>query len=245
MRLPDGTVFSAVRPPMPYPPLGPFAFALVFLAAGLGLLGTWAARAVTLPLRRLAAAVDTGGADLGEPLPLDGPTEVRAVAEAVRRRNARIADLLADNARTLAAVGHDLRTPLTRLRLRADLLDDQDLRADFVQDLDHMTALTEAALEHLRGGRTPETKVRADCASLVSTVVDQFADLGADVTASVPEGITATVMPNALQRALRNLVQNAVRHAGHAAISVTREPGCVRISVSDTGPASRPASASA
>lgn len=241
VRLPDGAVFSIVRPPMEHPPAGPFLLALLSLAGGVLLFGTWAARAVTQPLRRLAARLDTasvGAADQGNanPVDLDGPIEVQAVAAAVQRRNARIAGLLADNARTLAAVGHDLRTPLTRLRLRADLMEEPELRAEFVRDLDHMSALTEAALEYLRGRRAPEPPVRVDLGSLVSTVVDQFDDLDADVSAAVSAGTEAVASPNALQRALRNLVENAVRHAGRAAIEVRLEPGRAYLIVRDDGP---------
>lgn len=235
IRLADGMRLKAAAPDFgPRPALGPIYVTVAFLAVGLVLFGSWAARAVTRPLRRLAAAVERTEPGAPAAMPQDGSAEVRAVAAAVGRLNERITALMADNARTLAAVGHDLRTPLTRLR--ADLLDDEELRTDFVADLDHMTALTESALDHLHGARNPEKRVRADCTALVAKVVDQFADLGADVTADLDGRVEASIAPHAVLRAVRNLVENAVRHAGSATVSVRGGPKMVTIVVRDAGP---------
>lgn len=237
LRLSDGTYLSAAAPDFNGRPLGPLLFAVAIPLAGIVAVAAWAAIVVTRPLAKLAAAAEAFGAE-GAPVPTveDGPAEVRKVISTFNAMQGRIGGLLADNARMLAAVSHDLRTPLTRLRLRAETVDDPDTRDAMLADLEHMSALTNAALAHLRGLREREEPVLVDLSSLLGTVADQFVDLGHDVRVEGPSPFDVVLRPNELQRAARNLVENALRYAGTARVEYRATPNGLRIAVIDQGP---------
>ena len=218
---------------------GPGFITLLSLAVSLLVLGGWAAHELIRPLQRLAGAVERFGSDTIEPedLPEEGPTEVRRVAFALNRMQHRINQLMENRVRMLAAVGHDLRTPITRLRLRAEYVEDAALRESFIEDLDNMDKLLQGGLTYLREGRSGETTVTVDLASLLSTVSDQFADLGHDIPL---EGVSGRVpvsgRPSELLRLFSNLVDNAVKHAGSGMIRLAVIEGQARVEVVDHGP---------
>ncbi|WP_170122057.1 ATP-binding protein [Breoghania corrubedonensis] len=241
-RLHDGSVLLAEGSRAERPPFffaGPAFITALFLAVSLAVLGGWAAHELIRPLQRLAGAVERFGSDTIEPedLPQEGPAEVRRVAFALNRMQHRINQLMENRVRMLAAIGHDLRTPITRLRLRAEYVEDPALRQSFIEDLDHMDALLQGGLTYLREGRSGEPTVTVDLASLLSTVSDQFVDLGQDVPL---EGVSCRVpvagRPSELLRLFSNLVDNAVKHAGGGMIRLTVVAGRVRVEVVDHGP---------
>jgi HAMP domain-containing protein len=185
VRLPDGTALKArLRPRAGLPFLiGPITVTVLFIVISVTLLGLWAARALHRPLSRFAKAAD--GFDLdGEitELPERGPEEIRAVAKAFNQMRERIKKLVDDRTRMLAAMGHDLRTPITRLRLRSEFIAENELRAQMLRDLDQMRAMTDGVLSFLRDEQTREAATSMDLATTLQTVCDQFADLGHAVT---------------------------------------------------------------
>ncbi|ACA15403.1 integral membrane sensor signal transduction histidine kinase [Methylobacterium sp. 4-46] len=236
-----GLVAAADLPPRyerRTPLTGAIIATLVFLALSLTLLSVWAARALAAPLQRLAGAAEAFGTDMDlAPLPQAGPEEVLAVSRALDRMRARVKRLVDDRTHMLAAISHDLRTPITRLRLRAEFLEDETLRAQFLRDLDQMNALVEAALSFVRDGRSREGLALVDLASVVQTVCDGFADVGQEVRA---EGLRPSLVkgaPDELQRALTNLVDNAVKYGGGATVRlVPAGPQAVAVEVLDEGP---------
>jgi signal transduction histidine kinase len=149
----------------------------------------------------------------------------------------RIADLVADRTRMLAAVGHDLRTPITRLRLRVEFLEAGEVKAALLKDLDHMHRLVEGALAFLKGGAAPVPRGAIDLSALVQTIADEFAELGRPVTAVVPDGrVVVSGRLDALQRALENLFENAVRYGGRADASLLVIGDVVTVEIADDGP---------
>lgn len=191
----------------------------------------------TRPLQRLAAAADALGGNLDAP-PLDvgGPTETRLAAEAFNGMQARLKRLIAERSRALAAVSHDLRTPLTRLRLRAELVDDETLRNQIHADIDDMQAMVDATLDYLRGLQDKEAIQIIDIHALLHSLVADEQALGRAVDFS---GSRCTPYPgriSALKRALANLIDNAVKY-GHAAhLSVVDDAESLHIVVTDDGP---------
>ncbi|MGY2050365.1 ATP-binding protein [Methylobacterium sp. JK268] len=236
-----GLTLLAEMPPRwerPTPLTGAIITTMCFLALSLTLLSIWATRALTAPLQHLAGAAEAFGTGMDlTPLPEKGPEEVLAVSRALDRMRARVKRLVDDRTHMLAAISHDLRTPITRLRLRAEFLEDEVLRAQFLRDLDQMNAMVEAALSFVRDGRTREQLALIDLASVVQTVCDGFADVGQDVRA---EGVRPTLVKGSadeLQRALTNLVDNAVKYGGGATVRLTAAgPQAVAVEVLDEGP---------
>jgi signal transduction histidine kinase len=210
---------------------------VVSTAACATLLGLWAARALTAPLRAFAAAAEGYSPD-GEiaPLPERGPEEVRAAAVALNDMRARIKTLVEDRTRLLAAVGHDLRTPITRMRLRCDFIDDEGLRVAMVRDLAQMQAMAESILSHLRAGHARRDLAPVDLASLVETVCDEFADLGHRVAYDGPAHAAMRADAETLHRALANLVDNAVRYGGEAVVRLAASAAAVSVDIVDRGP---------
>lgn len=232
-RLPD------LPPPPHFLQIGGVA---LFFGITLVVVVPWAAWWLGRPLARFArAAAEFGLEAEHEPLPETGPDEIRLAARAFNAMRRRIADLVADRTRMLAAVGHDLRTPITRLRLRVEFLDAGEVKAALLKDLDHMHRLVEGALAFLKGGAAPVPRGAIDLSALVQTIADEFAELGRPVTAVVPDGRVVVIgRLDALQRALENMFENAVRYGGRADASLLVIGDVVTVEIADDGPGIAP-----
>ena len=220
-------------------------FLLAFLlmtvvAAGLTL---WAVRRMMRPVRDLAAAADRLGRDVNAPpLPEQGPSEVSTAARAFNTMADRIRRYVGDRTQMLAAIGHDLKTPITRLKLRAEFLDDDEQRRKMLADLDEMEAMIASTLAFARDDSAAEPSVPVDLAALCRTVLDEAADAASaeaaeHITYAGPEHLIVMLRPVALKRALANLVGNAMAYGGAARLTLTPpSAGLLRIAVVDDGP---------
>ncbi|KJS38335.1 MAG: hypothetical protein VR70_10270, partial [Rhodospirillaceae bacterium BRH_c57] len=197
----------------------------------------WAARRLARPLRHMALAADRLGRDVtAPPLPEEGPEEVRRAAEAFNRMQSRLRRLVEDRMQMLAAISHDLRTPITLLRLRAEFMQDKTEQAKTLQTLDEMAEMVNSLLAFAREEAAEEEMRVVDLAALVETVCVDLADTGAKVTCRLAEPLPMSCRVSAVRRAVTNLVSNAVRHGGEASVAVETTPGQVRIIVEDEGP---------
>jgi signal transduction histidine kinase len=212
----------------------------ILLVIGIGLTGlaVWVARRVTRPLDRLAEATLRLGSDVAAAGPLDqkGPREVREVARAFNTMQEQIRRLLDGRTHMLAAVSHDLRTPLTRLRLRGEFVQDDQERTKMLKDLDEMEAMIHAAIAYARGDGGGESPVAVDIVTLLAEVRMELAEAGHRVRLEGPPHALCEGRPLALKRALRNLVENAVNYGGHADLCVTAKPRNIIITIDDDGP---------
>jgi signal transduction histidine kinase len=238
---PTGAKLQATLPndPLRTPRQGALIFTVVFLALTLALLSVWATRALTAPLKRLASAAEAFGArDDHVALPEAGPREVLAVSRALDRMRARVRRLIDDRTQMLAAISHDLRTPITRLRLRAEFIEDETARAAMLRDLDQMNGLVEAALSFVRDGQARDASSHSlvDLASVVQTVCDDFADFGTPVSVGRSRHVLVRGRTEELQRAVTNLVDNAVKYGGAAEVRMESSERGVRVCVIDFGP---------
>src|SRR5258708_4961104 len=239
--LPDGAMISANLMPeqRPRPPFwaGPWMMTLLFAVISVTLLGLWAARALTAPLSAFATAAENFSLNgAAAPLPERGPEEIRSVAKALNRMRERITTLIDDRTRMLAAISHDLRTPITRMRLRSEFIEDDGHRSSMLGDLDQMRSMLESVLSFLRNDRRLESMTLVDIASTLQLVTDQFADMGHKVAYDGPQHAMATLRPDDLHRSITNLVENAVRFGAEATIRLTMSPDSVTIDVEDDGP---------
>jgi signal transduction histidine kinase len=235
--LPDGAVISAkLLRQRPFWQ-GPWVLTLMFAVVSVTLLSLWAAHALTAPLSSFArAAEDFSLNGAAEPLPERGPEEIRSVAKALNRLRERITTLIDDRTKMLAAISHDLRTPITRMRLRAEFIEDDTHRSRMLRDLEQMRSMLEAVLSFLRNDRKLESMTLVDIASTLQLVTDQFADMGHKVAYDGPEHAMATVRPDDLHRSVTNLVENAVRYGAEATIRLRLSPETATIEVEDDGP---------
>jgi signal transduction histidine kinase len=235
--LPDGAMISAkLLRPRPFWQ-GQWVLTLLFAVVSVTLLGLWAARALTAPLSSFAkAAEDFSLNGAAAPLPERGPEEIRSVAKALNRMRERITILIDDRTKMLAAISHDLRTPITRMRLRAEFIEDDAHRGRMLRDLEQMRSMLEAVLSFLRNDRKLESMTLVDIATSLQLVTDQFADMGHKVAYDGPEHAMATVRPDDLHRSVTNLVENAVRYGAEATIRLRVSPDTATIEVEDDGP---------
>ncbi|RZN24546.1 HAMP domain-containing sensor histidine kinase [Bradyrhizobium sp. Leo121] len=203
----------------------------------LSIIAVFAARGIAQPLRRLAVAAEAlGRGQEIVPLPETGPDDIRRTAEAFNRMQARLHRFVDDRTRMLAAIGHDLRTPLTSLRLRAEFVPDQEVREKMLSTITEIQTMTEATLAFAREDATAEATRTVDLSALVESLCDDLAELGYDVSFSEGTKISYSCRPDALRRACRNLVENAIRYGERARVSVERRADSIEIIVSDDGP---------
>ena len=238
--LPDGSLISArvLRDPRPRPFwAGSWIATLLFAIVSVSLLSLWAARALTAPLSAFAKAAESFSVNgAAAALPERGPEEIRFVAKALNRMRERITVLIDDRTKMLAAISHDLRTPITRMRLRAEFIEDEVHRHRMMSDLDQMRSMLESVLSFLRNDRKLEAMTLTDVASTLQLVADQFSDIGHKVSYEGPQHAMATVRPDDLTRSVTNLVENSVRYGALATIRLVASPDTATIEVEDDGP---------
>jgi signal transduction histidine kinase len=158
------------------------------------------------------------------------------VAKALNRMRERISTLIDDRTKMLAAISHDLRTPITRMRLRSEFIEDDAHRSRMLRDLDQMRSMLEQVLSFLRNDRKLESMTLVDVASSLQLITDQFADIGHKVAYDGPQHAMATVRPEDLHRSITNLVENAVRFGAEATVRLDVSPDDLTIDVEDDGP---------
>lgn len=207
------------------------------LLAGVLLVSWIAVRLVTRPLQLLSTAADELGRDLHRPpLPETGPAEVSRAAHAFNTMQQRLVNMIEERIRVLTAMSHDLKTPITRMRLRAELLDDAAARAKFEGDLIEMEAMVTQALEFLRGLNAREPEEPVDVMALAERVRADNAAMGRQVTVGGAAKRRLTAAPGLLRRCVANLVDNAVLYGGRADITVAETPAALQIRIRDAGP---------
>jgi signal transduction histidine kinase len=210
---------------------------LAVLLVSVIVLSLLAVRLVTRPLTTLANAAGELGRDIRHaPIPEQGPLEVQRAARAFNEMQAQLVRYVEDRTRLLTAISHDLKTPITRLRLRAELLADETLRAKFVRDLQEMETLANRTLDFLRGLDTAETSQSLDIMALLESVEEDAIETGQDVKLEGKVSHPFKGRPQALRRCLENLVNNAVRYGKCARIFVQENDIDLVIRIRDTGP---------
>jgi signal transduction histidine kinase len=212
------------------------AISAAILGAGVIVVTAVLLRSLGGPLRNLTHAAESLGQGRAVHVPEEGAGDLRHLARAFNAMQTRISDLLAARTQALAAVGHDLRTPLARLRLRAGMVPDPETREALERDVEEMTAMLNSLLDYLGGRHESEPARLADLAAICMTLVDEASDAGGTVRYRGPEHLAAKVRPLAVKRAVNNLIENAVAYAGSAELSLTAEPGAAVLAVEDKGP---------
>lgn len=221
------------RPPLQWPVISTLSFGIT---AGTILVAVFwfLLNRLTGPLRKVATATEKfGRGEAGKPLPLIGPREVRGLTWTFNAMQSRLTRHMADRTRVLAALGHDLRSPLTALRVHAELVDEDEIRASLISSIEEMQEMVETTLAFARGMATSEepqiVNINEFLEKLQNDMLDAF-----EIEAS--ERVTLRLRANAMRRALRNLIENALRYGGDATVSVEHQETDLLIRIADDGP---------
>lgn len=194
-------------------------------------------RRIARPLDDLTRSAEqfatTGAAD---PVMERGPGDVRRLTTAFNAMRARLLAMLTEKDRMLGAIGHDLRTPLASLRVRAESVEDEGERARMSETILEMSRMLDDILSLARAGRSMEPVQKVDLAALADAVVEDFVELGAQADMAESARMVVSVKPQLMKRALRNLVENAVKYGERAHVALVRDTQEVRIDVKDDGP---------
>lgn len=210
---------------------------LVVLFVAILVLSLFAVHWVTRPLNLLAQAADELGKNIhSPPLCEKGSMEMRRAARAFNTMQARLLEYLASRARIHAAMSHDLKTPITRLTLRAEMLEDPDLKAKFIKDLEEMDSMVTISLDLMRGMSNGEAVQTVDITALLESIQEDQLETGNEVEIRKVGSIRYSGKPQALKRAIVNLVENAIKYGKKASISAEEVEDGLVISVTDEGP---------
>ncbi len=233
-------LWLAARTVAPLRPVGwawPAVAALAASATAISLIVIFMVRRVTRPLRRLADAAEAfGRGEPGAPLEVQGPVEARRSVAAFNEMRGRIRRFVDDRMSLLAAISHDLRTPITALRLRAELIEETETREKMLETLEELQRMVEATLSFAREESAAEPTRRVDVAALIEALVADFVELGRPVSYRGPESLIAELRPDALRRALRNLIDNALTYGAQAETALVRSEQGLEIRIDDAGP---------
>jgi len=238
VRLTDGSTAIVDARPVGMPVSTWVMWALLIQLAVLAVCAWYAVRLVTRPLAQLAAAADDLGPDLkARELAEEGPTEVAHAARAFNAMQRRIAGYMAERVEILAAISHDLQTPITRMQLRTDLMDNGADQVKFRQDLDAMNVLVREGVTYARTLHgTTEAPCRIDADALLESMVSDYEDSGQQVLLEGRIAAPIVTRPNALRRILMNLIDNALKFGSDVRVRVQLEADRLVIAVVDSGP---------
>ncbi|HEY1931346.1 MAG TPA: ATP-binding protein [Acetobacteraceae bacterium] len=239
MQLSDGQwlSFDAGLPPVEPLVSWPFIAAMAIMTVIVVAASAWAVRRVTAPLGMMSAAAERLGRDVNAPpIAEAGSLEMRQAAQSFNTMQARLQRVLENRTRMLAALSHDLRTPLTLLRLRTEALPESEERERMLGTLDEADTMVGATLSFARDQTASEPMRRIDVAALVGAIVDDMADAGLKVSMTHAEPAVLECQSGALRRAIGNLIDNALKYGGGAQAGVEAAPDAVRIIVDDDGP---------
>jgi signal transduction histidine kinase len=237
IRLPDGSALtfrSAHAPSLVQ--VAPWASLATAMAILVGVAAVVLMHRIAGPLRELTHATGRIGHGAVVRVPEIGPDEIRGICRALNAMQERIHRLVGERTQALAAVSHDLRTPIARLRLRVDRVEDEGERRAMEADLDEMQAMVEATLAYMRGDANPEGRQVTNVASVLMGVADASSDAGRDVSFEGPGRALAVVRPVAFRRALENLVDNGVRYGTRVRIGLKVEDAALVLRIDDDGP---------
>ena len=235
----DGTrvTFDTFLPPQATPIPVRLALTLLILLGTVIVLSLVAVRWVTGPLSSLATAADKLGADINRPpLPESGPLEVRNAARAFNTMQRRLARFIADRTRILAAMSHDLKTPITRMRLRTEMLDNEEIRGKFAKDLEEMETMVAHTLDFMRDASAVESVQPVDLTALLESLQSDYQDTGDAVELEGRVERPYPGRPHALRRCLTNLLDNAIRYGKRATVRLEDGAERITIRVLDEGP---------
>lgn len=214
-------------------------FATFLLTALILLIAVWSMLGrIVRPLRQLSATADKMGRGDWQPeIAPSGPAELKHLTMAFNHMQTRLKRFVGERAGLLAALGHDLRSPLTALRVRAEMVDDEDTKSALTRSIAEMQDLLDATLIYARGTNTAEAIEHLDLACFVAALASDYVETGRPVSVATPDGqIVAPIRPIALRRALRNLIDNALRYGSDARLTVSRHQDLVRVTIDDNGP---------
>jgi signal transduction histidine kinase len=235
--LADGQRVIFTIPNLPqHPPNGLLLFliSVVFVAI---VISIWTAHRLAAPIRDFASAADRLGVDLtAPPLAVRGPQELRTTIRTVNRMQQRLQRFVEDRTQMLAAISHDLRAPLARLRLRAELVRDREQQQKMFDDLEAMNAMIDSTLAFAADDARQEPRRLVDIGILVGDVCEDAGDAGGKVSYGGWRGIDVSCRPTLLRRAVTNLIDNAVKYGGSARVDIVRETDRVVIVIDDDGP---------
>jgi signal transduction histidine kinase len=211
-----------------------FLFSIFFVAV---VVSIWTARRLARPIREFAGAAERLGVDLtAPPLAVRGPRELRTTIAAFNRMQDRLRRFLEDRTQMLAAISHDLRSPLARLRLRAELVTDGEQQQKMFDDLDVMNAMIDSTLAFARDDTRQEPRRLVDLGVLIGDVCEDVADAGGKARYLGPRNVDVPCRPTLIRRAVANLVDNAIKYGGSARVDILRGDERVVIAVDDDGP---------
>ncbi len=201
------------------------------------LFSIFAVRALTSPLRRIASAAMKADISFGPAIfEEQGTVEIVTLARALNGMQRRISTMVESRTRMLRGISHDLRTPLTRLRLRAERVKEDEVREALLGDIERIDRLLKESLGYLRDNYQREVSQRADLASVLQTTCDEFADMGHDMQYDGPARMVTNFKPLALTRAITNLCENATKFGTHVNVELRVIDGQAIIDISDDGP---------
>ncbi|MCU9840238.1 ATP-binding protein [Ruegeria sp. WL0004] len=221
------------RPPFQWPRFATLSFGLSAGFILLALFWYFLAR-VTEPLRLLAEAAEKLGPEQGGPVLINsGPCEVRELVQAFNRMQDRIFRLVAERTHILAAMGHDLRSPLTAMRVRSELVEDDETRESLIASVEEMQHMVEEALSFARGLADAEPEQRCDLGAFLETLRQ---DMPNGYVLNHGSSVKVSLRPNAMRRALRNVIENAQRYGTEAEVTYANEGGTAVIRICDRGP---------
>lgn len=237
MQLPDGRLLSSDQwPAVKFVWWRPIRFSVPVSILPVVIVAAFFLWRMLRPTRALASAARRfSRGERFAPLPIEGPTELRDIAASFNEMQDRLTRFIDGRTRMLAAISHDFRTPITSLRVRAELIDDPSLRADMIRVLEDMRVMVEETLHFARDDAAHESAMDTDLVTLMQEVLQEQRLLGRTIAAELPASLPYRCRPVSFKRAIMNLVDNAVMHGGSARLVASLEGAAIRIDVDDDG----------